>query len=93
MLDAEFADLGKRVGGIANEAAETFTADWAELTNLQKDNQPLLQIFLVGQEELRQTVLAPGRTQCAPTKPKRAQDQPAFSTSSKNGRSGSPSAS
>lgn len=29
------------------------------LTNLQKDNQPLLQIFLVGQEELRQTVLIP----------------------------------
>lgn len=33
------------------------------LTNLQKDNQPLLQIFLVGQEELRQTVLAPGLEQ------------------------------
>lgn len=33
------------------------------LTNLQKDGQPLLQIFLVGQEELRQTVLAPGLEQ------------------------------
>jgi putative secretion ATPase (PEP-CTERM system associated) len=33
------------------------------LTNLQKDNQPLLQIFLVGQEELRQTVLTPGLEQ------------------------------
>ena len=33
------------------------------LTNLQKDNQPLLQIFLVGQEELRQMVLTPGLEQ------------------------------
>ena len=33
------------------------------LTNLQKDNQPLLQIFLVGQEELRQTVLSRGLEQ------------------------------
>ncbi|MCZ6829567.1 MAG: AAA family ATPase [Gammaproteobacteria bacterium] len=33
------------------------------LTNLQQDNQPLLQIFLVGQEELRQTVLSPGLKQ------------------------------
>ncbi|MEM6579641.1 MAG: AAA family ATPase [Pseudomonadota bacterium] len=33
------------------------------LTNIQKDNQPLLQIFLVGQEELRQTVLGPGLEQ------------------------------
>ena len=28
------------------------------LTNMQKDNQPLLQIFLVGQEKLRQMVLS-----------------------------------
>jgi general secretion pathway protein A len=27
------------------------------LTNLQQDNQPLLQVFLVGQEELKQTIL------------------------------------
>ena len=33
------------------------------LTNLQQDYQPLLQIFLVGQEELRQTVLSPGLEQ------------------------------
>ncbi len=33
------------------------------LTNLQNENQPLLQIFLVGQEELRQTVLGPGLEQ------------------------------
>ncbi|MCB1679194.1 MAG: AAA family ATPase [Halioglobus sp.] len=33
------------------------------LTNLQKDNQPLLQIFLVGQDELRQAVLAPNLEQ------------------------------
>lgn len=29
------------------------------LTNLQQNNQPLLQIFLIGQTELRQTVLSP----------------------------------
>lgn len=29
------------------------------LTNLQHNNQPLLQIFLIGQTELRQTVLSP----------------------------------
>jgi type II secretory pathway predicted ATPase ExeA len=33
------------------------------LTNLQKDNQPLLQIFLVGQQELRDTVLTRGLEQ------------------------------
>ena len=33
------------------------------LTNLQRDNRPLIQIFLVGQEELRQTVLAPNLEQ------------------------------
>jgi putative secretion ATPase (PEP-CTERM system associated) len=33
------------------------------LTNLQQDNEPLLQIFLVGQEELRQTVLSAGLKQ------------------------------
>jgi len=29
------------------------------LTNLQQNNQPLLQIFLVGQKELRETILSP----------------------------------
>jgi general secretion pathway protein A len=33
------------------------------LTNLTADRRPLLQIFLVGQEELRQTVLSPGLKQ------------------------------
>jgi general secretion pathway protein A len=33
------------------------------LTNMQQDYQPLLQIFLIGQEELRQTVLSPGLEQ------------------------------
>lgn len=33
------------------------------LTNMQKDGQPLIQIFLVGQEELRQTILDPGLEQ------------------------------
>lgn len=33
------------------------------LTNLQKDNQPLIQIFLVGQPELRETVLTPALEQ------------------------------
>jgi general secretion pathway protein A len=33
------------------------------LTNLQQENQPLIQIFLVGQEELRQTVLGAGLEQ------------------------------
>lgn len=33
------------------------------LTNLQQNNQPLLQIFLVGQEELRQTVHSPALEQ------------------------------
>lgn len=33
------------------------------LTNLQQNNQPLLQIFLVGQEELRDTIMSPGLEQ------------------------------
>lgn len=33
------------------------------LTNLQQNNQPLLQIFLVGQNELRETILSPGLEQ------------------------------
>ena len=33
------------------------------LTNLTADRRPLLQIFLVGQEELRQTVLSPALKQ------------------------------
>jgi putative secretion ATPase (PEP-CTERM system associated) len=49
------------------DEAQDLAADALEelrlLTNLQKDNQPLLQIFLVGQEELRQTVLSAGLEQ------------------------------
>ena len=49
------------------DEAQDLAADALEelrlLTNLQKDNQPLLQIFLVGQEELRETVLTPGLEQ------------------------------
>lgn len=49
------------------DEAQDLEADALEelrlLTNLQKDNQPLLQIFLVGQEELQQTVLSPGLEQ------------------------------
>ena len=49
------------------DEAQDLAADALEelrlLTNLQKDNQPLLQIFLVGQEELRQTVLMPNLEQ------------------------------
>jgi len=33
------------------------------LTNLQQNNQPLLQIFLVGQKELRDTILSPNLEQ------------------------------
>ena len=49
------------------DEAQDLAADALEelrlLTNLQRDNQPLLQIFLVGQEELRQLVLTPGLEQ------------------------------
>lgn len=49
------------------DEAQDLSADALEelrlLTNLQKDNQPLLQVFLVGQEELRQMVLSPGLEQ------------------------------
>lgn len=53
---------GRRPLLIIDEAQDLATDALEELrllTNLQKDNQPLLQIFLVGQEELRQTVLIP----------------------------------
>lgn len=43
----------------AQDLAKDALEELRLLTNLQKDNQPLLQIFLVGQEELRQTVLMP----------------------------------
>jgi putative secretion ATPase (PEP-CTERM system associated) len=49
------------------DEAQDLAADALEelrlLTNLQKDNQTLLQIFLVGQEELRHTVLMPNLEQ------------------------------
>tara|TARA_R110002110_G_scaffold91264_2_gene237397 strand:+ start:1282 stop:2061 length:780 start_codon:yes stop_codon:yes gene_type:complete len=47
----------------AQDLSATALEELRLLTNLQKDSQPLLQIFLVGQEELRQTVLAPGLEQ------------------------------
>lgn len=47
----------------AQDLAQNALEELRLLTNLQKDNQPLLQIFLVGQEELRQTVLLPGLEQ------------------------------
>lgn len=57
---------GRRPVLIIDEAQD-LTADALEelrlLTNLQKDNQPLLQIFLVGQEELRPLVSSPGLEQ------------------------------
>jgi putative secretion ATPase (PEP-CTERM system associated) len=57
---------GRRPLLIIDEAQDLATDALEELrllTNLQKDNQPLLQIFLVGQEELRQTVLMPNLEQ------------------------------
>jgi putative secretion ATPase (PEP-CTERM system associated) len=57
---------GRRPLLIIDEAQDLAASALEELrllTNLQKDNQPLLQIFLVGQEELRQTVLTPGLEQ------------------------------
>lgn len=49
------------------DEAQDLTEDSLEelrlMTNVQKDNQPLLQIFLVGQEQLRQTVLSPSLEQ------------------------------
>jgi len=57
---------GRRPLLIIDEAQDLPSSALEELrllTNLQQDNQPLLQIFLVGQEELRDTVLAPGLEQ------------------------------
>lgn len=57
---------GKRALLIIDEAQDLPVSALEELrllTNLQQDNLPLLQIFLVGQEELRQTVLSPGLRQ------------------------------
>jgi len=57
---------GRRPLLIVDEAQD-LTPDALEelrlLTNLQQENQPLLQIFLVGQEELRQTVMNKGLEQ------------------------------
>lgn len=57
---------GRRPVLIVDEAQD-LAADALEelrlLTNLQAENQPLLQIFLVGQDELRQKVLTPGLEQ------------------------------
>lgn len=57
---------GRRPVLIIDEAQD-LTADALEelrlLTNIQQDNQPLLQIFLVGQEELRPLVQSPGLEQ------------------------------
>lgn len=57
---------GKRPLLIIDEAQDLSSSALEELrllTNLQQNNEPLLQIFLVGQEELRQTVLSPGLVQ------------------------------
>jgi type II secretory pathway predicted ATPase ExeA len=57
---------GRRALLIIDEAQDLPASALEELrllTNLQKDNIPLLQIFLVGQEELRQTVLSAGLRQ------------------------------
>ena len=57
---------GKRALLIIDEAQGLPSSALEELrllTNLQQDNLPLLQIFLVGQEELRKTVLSPGLMQ------------------------------
>jgi type II secretory pathway predicted ATPase ExeA len=57
---------GRRPVLIIDEAQD-LTADALEelrlLTNMQQDNQPLVQIFLVGQDELRPLVLSPGLEQ------------------------------
>ncbi len=57
---------GRRPLLIIDEAQDLPAAALEELrllTNLQQDNQPLLQIFLVGQEELRSTVQTRGLEQ------------------------------
>ncbi|PIE39135.1 MAG: general secretion pathway protein [Gammaproteobacteria bacterium] len=57
---------GKRPLLIIDEAQDLSANALEELrllTNLQLNNQPLLQIFLVGQEELRDTVMSPGLEQ------------------------------
>jgi len=57
---------GRRPLLIVDEAQDLSACALEELrllTNVQADNQPLIQIFLVGQEELRQTVRSPGLEQ------------------------------
>ncbi len=55
-------DAGRRPLLIIDEAqglSRTALEELRLMTNLQQRNQPLLQIFLVGQEELRELVLSP----------------------------------
>ena len=47
----------------AQDLSATALEELRLLTNLQQNNHPLLQIFLVGQAELRTTVLSPGLEQ------------------------------
>jgi len=57
---------GRRALLIIDEAQDLSTSALEELrllTNLQMNNQPLLQIFLLGQEELRALVQGPGMEQ------------------------------
>ncbi len=57
---------GRRPLLIVDEAQDlppTALEELRLLTNMQKDNQPLLQIFLVGQEELRPMILSRGLEQ------------------------------
>ena len=57
---------GRRALLIIDEAQDLSTSALEELrllTNLQLNNQPLLQIFLLGQEELRALVQGPGMEQ------------------------------
>ncbi|MYM62020.1 ExeA family protein [Pseudomaricurvus sp. HS19] len=57
---------GRRSLLIIDEAQDLSASALEELrllTNLQQNNQPLLQIFLVGQSELRQTISAPNLEQ------------------------------
>ena len=57
---------GRRPLLIIDEAQDLSASALEELrllTNLQENNRPLLQIFLVGQAELRTTVLSPGLEQ------------------------------
>ncbi|MDZ7782445.1 MAG: AAA family ATPase [Halioglobus sp.] len=57
---------GRRALLIVDEAQDLSTSAMEELrllTNIQLDGQPLLQIFLLGQPELRELILSPGMEQ------------------------------